>query len=505
MVELESLVDESDIWLVHGMIEGHLRHTGSALAQRVLDNWELMVPQFVKVMPTDYKRVLQARRGARREPPPADPAASPGRGRGGLSHGQADRLHGVAARARPQAGEVRAAGGLARVRPAAAPPRRRSGRRGAAWTAACRSVSRAARWATPSRTSTTLVYRDRWQEAFRALSGTNNFPEFTGRLCPAPCEAACVLGINQDPVTIEQIEKEIIERAFAEGWVRAASSGAPHGQARGGGGLGARGAGGGGAAQPGGPPASPCTSGMTGPGGCCATAFPTSSWRSGCSTGGSTLLEAEGVEFRCGVDVGRDAGLPRAARAARRRGAGDGREEARGSSRCPGASCPAWCRRWTTWSTRTGWWRGGDARAPAGRRGQAGADSRRRRHGLGLPGHGAAPGRGERDAGRADAGAAEGARRGQSVAAWPLVFRTSSSQEEGGGARVRADDEAARGRGRTSSRRCTRCGWSCSVKRRSTPAGGGARLARRSTRWTCWCWPWASRGRTPGRSPSSSA
>ncbi len=64
-----------------------------------------------------------------------------------------------------------------------------------------------------------LVYRDRWHEAFLALDGTNNFPEFTGRLCPAPCEAACVLSINDDPVTIEQIELEIAERAFAEGWV----------------------------------------------------------------------------------------------------------------------------------------------------------------------------------------------------------------------------------------------------------------------------------------------
>jgi glutamate synthase (NADPH/NADH) large chain len=68
MVELESLVDESEIWLVHGMIERHFQHTGSTLARRVLDNWELMVPQFVKVMPTDYKRVLQARRAARKPP-----------------------------------------------------------------------------------------------------------------------------------------------------------------------------------------------------------------------------------------------------------------------------------------------------------------------------------------------------------------------------------------------------------------------------------------------------
>ncbi len=65
------------------------------------------------------------------------------------------------------------------------------------------------------------VYRGRWREAFLALSTTNNFPEFTGRLCPAPCEAACVLSIDQDSVTIEQMEKEIVERAFAEGWVRA--------------------------------------------------------------------------------------------------------------------------------------------------------------------------------------------------------------------------------------------------------------------------------------------
>ncbi len=65
-----------------------------------------------------------------------------------------------------------------------------------------------------------LVYRDRWKEAIRTLHATNNFPEFTGRVCPAPCEAACVLGINEPPVTIKNIEKTIIEHAFAEGWIR---------------------------------------------------------------------------------------------------------------------------------------------------------------------------------------------------------------------------------------------------------------------------------------------
>ncbi|HEX3793777.1 MAG TPA: glutamate synthase subunit beta [Acidimicrobiales bacterium] len=66
-----------------------------------------------------------------------------------------------------------------------------------------------------------LVYKDDWSDAIERLHATNNFPEFTGRLCPAPCEAACVLGINEDPVTIERIEHEIIERAWSEGWVDA--------------------------------------------------------------------------------------------------------------------------------------------------------------------------------------------------------------------------------------------------------------------------------------------
>src|SRR5262249_19900745 len=64
-----------------------------------------------------------------------------------------------------------------------------------------------------------LVWTSDWRAAAERLHATNNFPEFTGRLCPAPCEAACVLGINADPVTIKQVEVEIIDRAFAEGWV----------------------------------------------------------------------------------------------------------------------------------------------------------------------------------------------------------------------------------------------------------------------------------------------
>ena len=64
-----------------------------------------------------------------------------------------------------------------------------------------------------------LVWRKDWREAIERLHATNNFPEFTGTLCPAPCEAACVLAINNDPVTIKQVEVEIVDRAWEEGWV----------------------------------------------------------------------------------------------------------------------------------------------------------------------------------------------------------------------------------------------------------------------------------------------
>jgi glutamate synthase (NADPH/NADH) small chain len=65
-----------------------------------------------------------------------------------------------------------------------------------------------------------LVYEGKWKEAIDSLHSTNNFPEFTGRVCPAPCEGSCVLGINEDPVTIKSLERSIVDRAFDEGWVK---------------------------------------------------------------------------------------------------------------------------------------------------------------------------------------------------------------------------------------------------------------------------------------------
>ncbi len=90
----------------------------------------------------------------------------------------------------------------------------------AAWAAACRSATPAVRWATSYRTGTSSSARATGGRRPRALHETNNFPEFTGKLCPAPCEEACVLALNDDPVTIKQVELAIVDRAFAEGWVR---------------------------------------------------------------------------------------------------------------------------------------------------------------------------------------------------------------------------------------------------------------------------------------------
>ena len=110
-------------------------------------------------------------------------------------------------------------------------PRTRPAARGrAAWTAASPSATRAARSGTSSRSGTTSSTAATGPRRLERLHATNNFPEFTGRLCPAPCEGACVLGINAEPVTIERIEYEIAERALGEGWVDAPGPAGAHRQ-----------------------------------------------------------------------------------------------------------------------------------------------------------------------------------------------------------------------------------------------------------------------------------
>ncbi|MBS1871356.1 MAG: glutamate synthase subunit beta [Actinobacteria bacterium] len=150
-----------------------------------------------------------------------------------------------------------------------------------------------------------LVYRDKWQDAIVQLHATNNFPEFTGRICPAPCESACVLAINDDAVTIEQIELAIAERAFGEGWVVPEPPDRRTGKT-----VGVVGSGPAGLAVA----AELNKSGHTvtvyerdeGPGGLMRFGVPDAKLPKSMIDRRVALLEAEGVRFEYGVDVGSD-------------------------------------------------------------------------------------------------------------------------------------------------------------------------------------------------------
>ncbi len=147
------------------------------------------------------------------------------------------------------------------------------------------------------------VYAGRWREAWQLLSSTNNFPEVTGRICPAPCEAACVLAINDDAVTIEQIEKEIATRAFEQGWVQPQPAARRTGRT---------------VAIVGSGPAGLAAAQQLAraghdvtvferddrPGGLLRYGIPDFKFDRGLLDLRLAQLEAEGVRFRCGVDVG---------------------------------------------------------------------------------------------------------------------------------------------------------------------------------------------------------
>jgi glutamate synthase (NADPH/NADH) small chain len=150
-----------------------------------------------------------------------------------------------------------------------------------------------------------LVYQGRWREAYERLDYTNNFPEFTGYTCPAPCEAACVLEINDDPVMIKQIELAIIERAFAEGWVEPRAVVNMSGRS---------------VAVIGSGPAGMAAAAQLNlaghrvvvferdeaPGGLLRFGIPDFKLEKRFVDRRVKVLEAEGIEFRCGVDVGVD-------------------------------------------------------------------------------------------------------------------------------------------------------------------------------------------------------
>ncbi|KAI8575052.1 hypothetical protein K450DRAFT_263550 [Umbelopsis ramanniana AG] len=241
MVELETINDVAEIAEVRGLIEDHRHYTGSEIADRVLKDFNKYLPKFVKVMPIEYRALLERQRRAKLEesaPKKVEEPVAPASHEPSLVDLEDQVLD------EEQTKERRAK--LDKVRGFKKYKRRGdkyrdSEKRTSDWDEINNRLSpselhvQAARCmdcGVPFCQSDTgcpigniipkwneLVYKDEWQSALDRLMMTNNFPEFTGRVCPAPCEGACVLGITESPVSIKSIEAAIIDRGFDEGWI----------------------------------------------------------------------------------------------------------------------------------------------------------------------------------------------------------------------------------------------------------------------------------------------
>ncbi len=220
-------IEESDAIELLNLIEEHAQRTGSTVAKRILAAWDTYLPRFKKVMPHDYKRALKEMAEAERRcgpPKIATPrprsSARRRRARGGTPDGQAWGFLEIARVEQPERNPAERLHDFNEfVETLPADGVREQGARcmecGVPFCHnGCPLGNLIPDW-------NDLVYRDRWHEAIVQLHATNNFPEFTGRLCPAPCEAACVLEIREgDAVSIKQIEVSIINRAWDEGWIK---------------------------------------------------------------------------------------------------------------------------------------------------------------------------------------------------------------------------------------------------------------------------------------------
>ncbi|KAF2084403.1 glutamate synthase [Saccharata proteae CBS 121410] len=263
MVELSGLEDPTEIAFVRGLIEDHHHYTGSELAARILLDFGRALPRFVKVLPVDYKRVMQETAAKEAEakkaqyPLPILPG-NPVR----TAHEESkkkqqekdekekkkksDLLDIEESVGDAKAEKKRSALVLDKTRGFMKYQRRSEKYRNPKtrtrdWQELSQRLNedelkyqtaRCMDCGVPFCQSDTgcpisniipkwneLVFQNQWEDALRRLLMTNNFPEFTGRVCPAPCEGACVLGINEDPVGIKSIECAIIDRGFDMGWM----------------------------------------------------------------------------------------------------------------------------------------------------------------------------------------------------------------------------------------------------------------------------------------------
>lgn len=256
MVEVLGLEDPAEVAFVRGLIEDHHHYTGSELAARILLDFTRALGHFVKVLPVDYKRVLEedaAKAEAAKKTefslphlkgPPAPVNAEPKKP--AAEEKKTDMLDIEDSISDSKTEKKRSALILDKTRGFMKYNRRSEKYRN--------PVSRTRDWAELSSRLTEdelkyqsarcmdcgvpfcqsdtgcpisniipkwneLLFQGHWQDALNRLLMTNNFPEFTGRVCPAPCEGACVLGINEDPVGIKSIECAIIDRGFEMGWM----------------------------------------------------------------------------------------------------------------------------------------------------------------------------------------------------------------------------------------------------------------------------------------------
>ncbi len=215
-LRLDGVCEPRDLTLLRRLLTNHAIHTGSALARRVLDGWPGSAAHFVKVLPEAYACLVEARRHEGADiRPPAPPHAHPALAAenhpdGYLRHPRrpipyrdaGERVrdhHEIYAPAWNPAG-LRTQG--ERCMDCGVP----------ACMGGCPIGNRIPEW-------NDLVAREAWREALARLHATNNFPEFTGYACPAPCEPACTLAVSGEAVTIKSIERAIVDRGWNEGWI----------------------------------------------------------------------------------------------------------------------------------------------------------------------------------------------------------------------------------------------------------------------------------------------
>lgn len=245
MVEAGPLEDTEEIAFVRGLIEDHHHYTGSELAARILVDFNRALPRFIKVLPVDYKRVLQeeAAKAAAAKRAEYNLPVIPGVPK---EEKKSAKLLDIEESITDNAAEKKKALVLDKTKGFMKYSRRSEKYRNAKtrvkdWAELSERLDddslmfQAARCmdcGVPFCQSDTgcpisniipkwneLVFLQQWRDALDRLLMTNNFPEFTGRVCPAPCEGACVLGINEEPVGIKSIECAIIDRGFEKGWM----------------------------------------------------------------------------------------------------------------------------------------------------------------------------------------------------------------------------------------------------------------------------------------------